>query len=313
MALAAAERATAILETPAQAAARWVADLTYDERLAAQLADVESAQVHAVAILGHAWRCLDGRMDLRRFCGYIAVHIGDDLTLLDSQLLAQKSVELALRYTAWERSGQPAGRQAPQAVVQGISEQSAEQAISLAQMIVGPDEIAAIRNTHGSDRAAFRLPPLGAEPPALDFDPSATEQGSYGDPYLPPDLAEALAVEQYFAGGGTASSQDDALWSRVAEDHKLARPIAGQVTAVVRHGLAVSIYDPPVVAFFPFSQIVSRPADIKRIKLPERWVSKRDRFKIFRYDREVGYIVVVTSEEPYGWRPLATTAGRKAR
>jgi hypothetical protein len=311
VALAAAEKATAVLESPAQVTARYMKELGYDERLATHLA-FESTQARATTVLGHAWRCLKGRMDLRRFCGYLTLmwRIGANTEGYDSALLAQRSVELALFYAAWERSRQPAAPAIPAAVLRGISEDSADEAISLAQRVLGAAPFAEIRNVASVSRAAFGLPPLGPEPPPLDFDPSTEAQADYGDRYLDPELAEALALEKYFSAAGIVPADDEVTWGRVVEDHKLNRPIDGAVVGVVANGLEVSIYDPPVRAFFPFSQIVSRPRDIKRITNPERWIAKRDRFKILRYDRSVGYIALATWDEPYGWRPLAAARRR---
>jgi hypothetical protein len=311
VALAAAEKATVVLESPAQVAARYMKEMGYDDRLATHLA-FESPQLRAITVLGHAWRCLEGRMDLRRFCGYLKLmwRIGGNTEGYDAALLAQRSVELALFYTAWERSRQSAAPAIPAAVLLGISEKSAEEAISLAQRCASAEPFAEIRNVASVSRAAFGLPPLGPEPPPLDFDPATETQGDYGDRYLDPEMAEALALEKYFVAAGIVPADDEVTWGRVMEDHKLSRPIHGTVVGVVANGLEVSIYDPPVRAFFPFSQIVSRPRDIKRIKNPERWIAKRDRFKILRYDRRVGYIAIATWDEPYGWRPLAATRPR---
>ena len=280
--------------------------LGYDQRLAAHMAGLDSHQLHAVTVLGHAWRCLEGRMDLRRFCGYLELmpRIGSDIEGHDSRLLAHRSVEMALCYTAWERSQQPGAPPIPADVLRGTSDESAEEAISRAQVIVGAEAIAALRNVEGSERADFGLAPLGPEPPPLDFDPSTDTQGDYGDPYLRPALAEALALENYFAAAGVVLGDDDATWRRVVEDHGLGRPFDGEVKAVVSNGLKVSIYDPAVPAFLPFSQLVRRPADIRRIKAPERWVAKRDRFKVLRYDRSVGYIVIAPWDEYAQWRPF---------
>lgn len=245
-------------------------------------------------------------MDVRRFCSYLESipRIGSNTEGYDSSLLAQRSVELALRYTAWERVQNLATARVPAAIVQDISEASAEEAISLAERILGTQAIADVRTIDGTDRAAFGLPPLGPEPPPLDFDPSAGSQGSYGDPYLDPAVAETLALETYFRAAGIVPADDDATWSRVAEDQAREREIHGVVEEVVSNGLAVSIYDPPVRAFLPLSQLVPRPADIRRIQSPERWIARRDRFLIFRHDRSAGYIVLMPCV-PGRWRPFS--------
>lgn len=78
---------------------------------------------------------------------------------------------------------------------------------------------------------------------------------------------------------------------------------------MVSNGLAVSIYDPPVRAFLPFSQLVPRPGDIQRIQSPERWMARRDRFRILRHDRSAGYIVVMP-DVPARWRPFSSARPR---
>jgi hypothetical protein len=304
MAVAAAERATSVLESPAEYAERNLQ--IFGDAGVTLLAAVEAPRVRARTILAYAWLCLEGRMDVRRLAGYVKYGLGHHFDPKTAPAMAEEAARLALLYTIWTASNETHRAQRPPEVsLHGISEASADEVFALSKGALGGKEPFDQPVTNWRDRSAVGLTPITAEPAPLDYDPAAKEQGNFGDPYIDPEWAEVLALHLYLAGAGVIETQDEALWGWVKDTRDKGRPIEGTVTGLVRLGLRVRLKAPEVDVFLPFSWLVSSPGQIARINDPERWIGKADRFTIVRFDRDFGYIAI-EPVNPAAWRPLAS-------
>lgn len=279
--------------------------------LAERVARTDHAQAatQLLMLLGCTWRLLEGRFGLRRMAAYVS----NCWPPCDPPSRFQEVVRLAIRYALWRRLlqlGPLAFEHVAVAAVRGVGEHTADELMELAGAAVGPEAISEVQRIEGFDRAAFGLPDLTIEPPPLRFNPAVSSQ-SYADPYLDYNSAEPAAVEEYFSAAGLAPSADDALWKRIEECSARGRHIPGIIAATVPYGLRVDLSDPAVPAFLPFSQIVSRPSDIPRIRDPERWIGQRLSFKIFRFERIPGYVAVANAAW-FNWRPFSGSSAKRA-